>query len=355
METRVCIVRDDRFLEHETGMVHPEHPNRLRVIHNMLDTEFPKDLPRQTPSLATMDDLELVHTPIYIQKVLKTADYDFTYLAPDTPACAKTYFAAWLAVGGCLGALDALMSGSCQYCFALIRPPGHHALPDRASGFCIFNNLGVTARYAQKHYGLERILIVDWDVHHGNGLQQLFYEEKEVLYFSSHYISSFPQTGDWEETGRGPGAGYTVNIPVMKNLKDEDILHCYREVLGPIIRHYQPQLILVAAGFDAHRDDPLARTKLTERAYGWLTRLIMDFGAEVGGPPILLALEGGYDALALAASVKEVLLTLTAQGKQPALPEPSTPKGEELVAKAIKAHAGHGVWVGRDPVQMTGN
>lgn len=135
METRVCIVRDDRFLEYETGMVHPEHPNRLRVIHNMLDTEFPKDLPRQTPSLATMDDLELVHTPIYIQKVLKTADYDFTYLAPDTPACAKTYFAAWLAVGGCLGALDALMSGSCQYCFALIRPPGHHALPDRARRF----------------------------------------------------------------------------------------------------------------------------------------------------------------------------------------------------------------------------
>jgi acetoin utilization deacetylase AcuC-like enzyme len=320
----------------------------------MLDNDFPVELSTLKPRLATMDDLELVHTPVYIQKVLKTADYDFTYLAPDTPACAKTYLAAWLAVGACLSALDHLMSKGCQYCFALVRPPGHHALPDRASGFCIFNNLGVTARYAQKVYGLERILIVDWDVHHGNGVQQLFYAEKEVLYFSSHYISSFPQTGDWQETGEGAGLGYTVNIPLMKNLEDEDILHCYREVLGPIIRRYKPQIIMVAAGFDAHRDDPLARTKLTETAYGWLTRLIMDSAAEIGGPPVLLALEGGYDALALAASVKQVLLNLAAPEAQLPLPEPFTPRGAEMVARALRSHAKYGVWVDPEPARLAG-
>ena len=146
-----------------------------------------------------------------------------------------------------------------------------------------------------------------------------------------------------------------MNIPLMKGLEDEDIVYCYREVLGPIIRNYRPQIILVSAGFDAHRDDPLSRTKLTERAYGWLTRLIMDFGAEVGNPPVLMALEGGYDALALAASVKEVFSALTAPEKQPAFPEAATPKGRELVEKAIKNHSKYGVWVGMDSVRMKGH
>jgi len=345
MSRRVCIVRDDRFLEHETGLVHPENPNRLRAIHRMLDKEFSRGLISIKPEPATVDDLEMVHTPGYIKKLLTTAEYDFTYLAPDTPVGAKSYLAAWLAVGGCLRVLEALMEGRCQAGFALVRPPGHHALPDRASGFCIFNNLGVTARQAQKVYGLDRILIVDWDIHHGNGLQQLFYQEKEVFYFSSQYISSFPQTGDWGEAGQGPGLGYTVNIPLIKNMGDEDMLHCYRETVGPIIRRYRPQLILVAAGFDAHARDPLGHTSLSERGFGWLTQLLVECGDEIGGPPILLALEGGYDLEALAASVREVLKALLSDGAGCNLSDMVTAQGQELAARAAQVHAEFGVWV----------
>jgi len=343
MTSRVCVIRDNRFLEHKTGLVSLEHPNRLKVIHQMLDTDFPNELITIKPEPATMDVLETVHTPVYIEKILKTADYDFTHLSPDTPASAKTYLAAFLAVGGCLKALDSLLSGDCQAAFALVRPPGHHALPDRASGFCIFNNLGVTALQALKVYGLNRILIVDWDIHHGNALQRLFYDMKEVLYFSSHYVFTFPQTGAWEDTGRGPGLDYTVNIPLLKNLGDEDILHCYRDILSPIITTYEPQLILVAAGFDGHRDDPLGRTDLTEQGYGWLTQLLMKLGAKVGSPPILLALEGGYNLKALAGSIREVLMTLTSGDPEAEIPNPYTPQGEELVKKAARIHPGYGI------------
>jgi acetoin utilization deacetylase AcuC-like enzyme len=345
MANSVCIIRDDRFLEHKTGLVSLENPNRLKAIHQMLDKDLPGKLVTITPEPVPLDVLELVHTPFYIEKILKTADGEFTHLSPDTPACPKTYLAAFLAAGGCLNALDALMSGQCQAAFALIRPPGHHALSDRASGFCIFNNLGITAVQALKIYGLKRILIVDWDVHHGNALQSLFYGQKDVLYFSSHYVFTFPQTGAWEEAGEGSGLGYTVNVPLLKNLGDMDILHCYRDILGPIVRNYRPQLILVAAGFDGHKDDPLGRTELTETGYGWLTQLVMELASEVGNPPILLALEGGYDLIALANSVREVLRFLLGEGSPTDISKAFTPQGEELVAKARQVHAQYGVWV----------
>ena len=353
MTASICIVRDERYLEHKTGLVHPENPNRLKAIYSMLDRDFPSGLIEIRPEPATIEELELVHTPLYIEKVLKTAELEFTHLAPDTPASPRSYLAAWLAVGGCLRALEALMSGRCGAALALVRPPGHHALPDRALGFCILNNLGVTARYALETYGLRRILIVDWDIHHGNGLQQLFYGQKEVFYFSSHYPGGYPATGDWEETGQGPGLGYTVNVPVPKNLKDDDILHCYREVIGPIVRRYRPELILVAAGFDAHQKDPLSRTSLTELAFGRLTRLLMDLRAEVDGPPILMALEGGYDLGALVSSVREVLLALTAEEPRAETPPPFTPVGAEMAAKAGRIHAEYGVWIDTVPEGLT--
>ena len=355
MTQSICIVRDNRFLEHETGLIHPEHSNRLKAIHSMLDADFSSGLINIRPEPANIDELELVHTPGYIEKVLNTADFEFTHLAPDTPASAKTYLAAWLAVGGCLKALEALMWGRCRAGFAFVRPPGHHALPDRASGFCIFNNLGITARQAMRVYGLDRILIVDWDTHHGNGLQHLFYYEKEVLYFSTHYLSSFPQTGDWTETGQGPGLGYTVNIPIPKNAEDDDLLHCYREVLGSIIRQYRPQLILVAAGFDAHISDPLSHTCLTERGYEYLTRLIMDLGADVGDPPILLSLEGGYDTEALVNSIRGVLKALIDEGPRPELPRPVTSVGYDLINRASQVHASYGVWLAANSEERTGS
>jgi len=341
----VGIVRDDRYMEHKTGLVHPEHPNRLKAIYRMLDQEFPFGLMRIPAEPATMDQLELVHTPAYIEMVLKTADQTFTHLAPDTPASDKSYLAAWLAVGGCIQALDYLMAGRCRSAFALVRPPGHHALPDRAAGFCIFNNLAITARQALKAYGLKRILIVDWDIHHGNGVQQIFYDEREVFYFSSHYVPTFPQTGGWEEVGRGPGLGYTVNVPLMKNQGDEDVLHCYREILGPIFELYRPELVLVAAGFDAHERDPMSRTSMTERGFGWLTRLVLSLADGIGGVPVLLALEGGYDMAGLVGSTREVLQSLLMPFSPPPLPEPDTGPGAELVEMAQRVHRPYGIWV----------
>ena len=257
------IVRDDRYLEHMPGHSHPEHPSRLRTIHDMLDNTPAGNFIRIPAELATLEELELVHTPTYIKKVLKTAEQTHTSLAPDTPACARSYVSAWLAVGGCLRALDALVQRRCEACFCLVRPPGHHALPDRAGGFCFFNNLGVAAQTAATKYGIRKILIIDWDVHHGNGLQDLFYSDPSVLYFSSHDMLLYPYSGAMEETGTGSAAGYTVNIPLQRRFEDEDILHVYREILPAVIRRFEPELILVAAGFDAHKEDPIGRSRMT--------------------------------------------------------------------------------------------
>ncbi|QTA92494.1 histone deacetylase family protein [Desulfonema magnum] len=342
---QIAVVRDDRYFEHKTGHIHPEHPRRLQAIYRMLDTDFPGNtLIHIEPEPVPLEYLELIHTPVYIEKVLKTADHYFTSLAPDTPASAKTYLAAWLAVGGCITGLDALISGQCDVCFSLGRPPGHHALADRAGGFCIFNNLGVTARYAMKQHGFQRILIIDWDIHHGNGLHDLFYEEKEVLYFSSHDTLLYPYTGDWEETGRGQGKGYTVNLPVPRKLEDKEILYLYQKILGPVVRRYQPELILVSAGFDAHHNDPIGRSRLTEQVFGWLTCLLLDLRAEISNPPLLFTLEGGYHPRSLARSVKAVLKALTEDDHGKNFSAEKTGRVEKIIKKALKIHARHNVW-----------
>jgi len=338
------IIRDARFLEHITGHLHPEHPNRLKAIHRMLDEGVGEGLLELEAEMATMEQLELVHSPAHVEKVLKTSEHAFTSLAPDTPASAKTYLAAWLAVGGCIRGLEAMLAGECDTCFSLVRPPGHHALPNAVSGFCIFNNLGITARFAAKHHGFERVLIIDWDIHHGHGLNDLFYEEKGVFYFSTHDTLLYPHTGDWTDTGTGEGRGYTVNIPLSRDMEDVDLVSLYQDVLGAVFRSYKPQLVLIAAGFDGHAADPIGRSRFTERMYGDLTRLALALRRENGNPPLLLALEGGYDPPALASSVREVLLALKQDG-QAGVPEyKETPRAEAMAARARAVHAEHGVW-----------
>lgn len=344
MDLKVGIIRDERYLEHKTGHIHPEHPNRLSAIYQMLDRDFPYGLIEIEPELATLEHLELVHTPSHIEKILKTADHQFTSLAPDTPTSAKTYLAAWLAVGGCLKGLETLLSGQCDICFALIRPPGHHALPDRAGGFCIFNNLGITARYAMNRHGFKRILVLDWDVHHGNGLNDIFYEEKGVLYFSTHDPGLYPYTGDWAETGKGEGEGYTINLPVARILEDKTLLYLYKEIFGPVVRRFKPELILVAAGFDAHHQDPVGRSRLTELYFRWMTHLLLDLRSKVNHPPVLLALEGGYDPQALASSVREVLTVLTSEQNNEPFPGEEAQQVVDLIKKARQIHAKYGVW-----------
>ena len=340
----VGIVKDARYLEHKPGHTHPEHPNRLKSVYRMLERDFETGLDFIVPEAATLEDLELVHSPAYVQKVLKTANHKYTSLSPDTPASAGTYLAAWLAAGGCLKALDRLMAQEFSCCFALVRPPGHHAEKDRASGFCVFNNGGITARYAMKRYGLQRILTIDWDVHHGNAANDLFYEEKEVLYLSSHDPLLFPHSGAWEETGAGEGRGYTVNIPLPREINDGELLYLYREIVGRVCRAYGPQLILVNAGFDAHREDPLGRCLLTEKVFGALTRLLLALVGDLGHTPILFLLEGGYNPRALADCVREVLLAVKDPGGQAVLSPEESPVSTHLSEKARRVHGGYGVW-----------
>lgn len=341
----VGIIRDQRYLEHKTGHVHPEHPKRLRAVYRMLDHDFAPGLIDIEPEMATMEQLEFVHTPAHIEKVLKTADHNFTSLAPDTPASAKTYLSACLAVGGCIRGLEALFSGQCDVCFSLVRPPGHHALPNRANGFCIFNNLGITARFAHKRYNTRRILILDYDVHHGNGLNELFYEQREVFYFSTHDIGLYPYTGDWKETGIGEGEGYTVNVPVPRTVEDQEFLYLYRELLGSVIRRYRPELILVAAGFDAHKEDPIGRSQLTELAFQGLSELLLELREEVDRPPLLFALEGGYDPPTLARCVRRTLEGLLGEPPRESIMGEGSERVNELVEKARQVHRRYGVWV----------
>jgi len=344
MALKLGIVRDDRFLEHMPGHTHPEHPSRLRAVHRMLDTELPAGYDVIEPEPATLEVLELIHTKAYIKKVLKTADHKFTSLSPDTPASAKTYLSAWLAVGGCLKGLEALVSGQFDVCFAMVRPPGHHALSDRAGGFCIFNNLGITARYAINQSDFRRILIIDWDIHHGNGIQDLFYRGKKVLYFSTHDMLLYPYTGNLEETGKGWGQGYTINIPLPRDLNDADILHLYSGILTPVVQRYMPDLILVAAGFDAHHEDPIGRMKITESAFADLTCLLLHLRNMVDDPPILFALEGGYSNRGLTNSVRSVLNILTSETVLQGFPSSETTIGAQLVEKSRGIHSPFKVW-----------
>ena len=341
---KVGIVRDDRYMLHRPGLVHPERPDRLKAIYKMLDKDFASTVTNIQPELATLEQIELVHTPTYVRKVLRTADRDFTNLAPDTPVCSKSYIAALLAVGGCIKGLQAMLSGRCDVCFALVRPPGHHAQRDRGEGFCIFNNLGVTARFSNERYGFNRILIVDWDIHHGNGIQNLFYGEKDVFYVSTHYRGWYPHTGDWGETGTGEGLGYTVNLPLPKNIQDNDLLYLYSQVLGLVMKNYRPELILVAAGFDGHCDDPMGRTHLTEMAYQGLTELMLDLQEAGGNLPVLLALEGGYHLPSLVSSVRTVINVLSGKRSNHRATFPPTELGAELLEKAYQIHRGYHVW-----------
>ncbi len=342
-QPHIGIIRDQRFGLHKTGLSHPESPERLAAPYRMLDYEFPGEFTELSAQLATLEQIEAVHLPPYVAMVLATAKRRFTNLAADTTACADSYLAAWLAAGACVQGVDALLDGRMQVCLALVRPPGHHALPAKAGGFCIFNNLAIAARHAQKR-GLQRILILDWDLHHGNGIQDIFYDEKEVFYLSSHHCQSYPHSGMWEETGQDLGQGYTLNLCIPGGFGDRDIMHLYREILTQVVERFGPQLILVACGFDAHAEDPLGNCALSAEAFAGLAALVRTLGPQDNDAPLLLALEGGYDPAVLASCLRRVLEGLSGAGEQ--VWRADSPKAAELVTRAKGVHQAFGVWTG---------
>lgn len=340
----IQIIRDDRYLLHKTGVNHPESPERLGAVYRMLDWDYPGGFLEKPAKPITLEDLERVHTPSYVRIMLATARQRLTHLAPDTIACRDSCLAAWLAAGGCVQGVDSLLAGECGACLVLCRPPGHHALPDRAGGFCIFNNLGLAARHALRR-GVKRILLVDWDIHHGNALQNLFYADDAVVYVSTHLANSYPFTGKLTDTGVGPGAGHTINLPLPSKWGDNDAMALYRNLLGELVERYSPEMIMVACGFDAHYQDPIGATMQTEASYAGLTHLVATLGPRVNGVPLLMALEGGYDPTVLCSCVRTVIDSLQDEHRGWSVWSAQSEAADELLARARRVHMGYGLWV----------
>lgn len=310
----VGIVKHEIYLEHETDDFHPENPNRLRRIYAMLEEIGDNGLTYVQPRMATPEEIGLNHDSSYIASIAATQGKSPRRLDPDTVTSPRSYEAACMAVGGVLELSDKLMTSEVERGFALVRPPGHHAERGRAMGFCIFNNVAVGARYLQQRYGLKRILIVDWDLHHGNGTQHSFYKDCTVLYFSTHQFPYYPGTGHYDEVGDGEGKGYTVNIPLSYGMGDPDYVYAFREVLLPIVDIYKPEFIIVSAGFDPHRNDPLGGMTVTETGFATMTRLLMEVAEKHCKGRLLMALEGGYDLSGLTNSVKAVIMQMKGEG-----------------------------------------
>lgn len=305
-----ALIYDDIFLEHDTGG-HPESGERLLAILSVLDREGELARVRQmSPRAATLEELMAVHTTDHILRLERLADDGGGWLAPDTVVSAGSFRAAALAAGAGMTAVQAVLQGQAGSAFCLVRPPGHHARPGRGMGFCLFNNVALAARFAQSRYGLKRILIVDFDAHHGNGTQETFYREDGVLYFSTHQAHFYPGTGDANEQGEGAGAGYTVNVPLEAGATEDEVCAVYADVLAPVARRYRPELILVSAGYDAHWADPLTSLGLTVTGFGRIVALLRDLALELCKGRIVLTLEGGYNLEALSYSVLATMRSL---------------------------------------------
>jgi acetoin utilization deacetylase AcuC-like enzyme len=330
------------FLAHGlTG--HPECPERLERVMEILKLESILDrMSLLEPQPATEAEIELVHASTHRVRVQQVASRGGGRLDADTYVNEKSYQVALLAAGGVNTAVRAVMSGEVDNAFCLVRPPGHHATPDRGMGFCLFNNVAVATRVAQQEFGLDRVLIVDFDVHHGNGTQDIFFKDPSVLYFSTHQYGFFyPGTGHWRETGKNNGGGTTFNIPLPAGVGDAGYLTVFRSLLGPIAQRFRPQLILVSAGFDAHWSDPLASMLLSITGYANMAHELCKTAQSLCNGRIVFALEGGYNLDVLAYGVLNTFYTLLGdeQIKDPIGPARTGETSiEELIATLSEFH-----------------
>ncbi len=307
---KVGLVNDAIYLEHDTGS-HVESKQRLLAINSCLDKSgINGQLIPLSPRAATAEELLAIHTREHINRVESYSQRGGGWLDGDTVTSPGSFKTALYAVGGLLRGVDMVMSGEMNSAFALVRPPGHHATPQRAMGFCLFNNVAIAARYAQQRHGLKRVFIVDFDVHQGNGTQEAFYDDPDVLYFSTHQYPFYPGTGGVDETGRGAGRGATVNVPLPAGCGDDQYRQAYREILVPIARLFQPELILISAGYDAHWADQIAMMEMSVRGFADIVTVIKELADELCGGRLLVTLEGGYHLEALAYGVKATLAVL---------------------------------------------
>jgi acetoin utilization deacetylase AcuC-like enzyme len=303
----VSLIYDPAFLEHDSGYGHPESAARLRAILAVLARYGVGEDQLQRPRLADLDLLAEVHSPRYIAALKAVAERGGGYWDADTYISPGSYNAAILGAGAAVQAVDEALGGA-RFAFALVRPPGHHALYSDAMGFCLLNNVAVAAQYATSRHDLERVLIVDWDVHHGNGTQDLFYTRSDVLFFSTHRYPFYPGTGAAKETGEGDGLGYTVNVPLPAGTGDAVYRKVFKDVLVPVARRYKPQLILISAGYDAHVADPLGGMAVTVAGFSELARVVRELADELCEGRVAAVLEGGYNVEALAQSVLATIM-----------------------------------------------
>jgi len=307
----VGFVWHDRCLLHDNGPGHPERPQRLTAIRDHLERRgVLARLLVLTPEPAPLEALARVHDEAYVEALRRVCARAPVRLDPDTGVSEGSWAAALLSAGGGIAAVDAVIAGRARSAFVCTRPPGHHAERDRAMGFCLFNNIAVAARHAQDRHGVERVAIVDWDVHHGNGTQHMFEDDDTILYISTHEWPFYPGTGARGERGHGRGIGTTINLPLPAGSGDDEYERLFETVVLPAIESFEPGLLLISAGFDAHEADPLAGMALTTGGYATLTTLLRDAARRLCEGRIVSMLEGGYDLGALAASVEAHLRAL---------------------------------------------
>lgn len=306
------IIWDERYLQHETGPYHPERPERLIAIRKMLESSsVGEQLERLTPRLASQEEIALIHSLDYVRAIAEVQG-ETTQLDPDTVSSPDSYQAARLAAGGLLETVDQVISGSINNAFSFVRPPGHHAERERAMGFCLFNNVAIAAEYARKHHGLERIFIMDYDVHHGNGTQWAFYDRPDIYYCSIHRYPFYPGTGAAEDEGKGKGRGYTLNIPMTGGQGDLEYDTAFAKTVLPVLRDFAPDLILLSAGYDAHERDPLGGMNVSAKGFGQMTADLLQVATETCEGRLIAVLEGGYDLHGLADSVEASLQAMVA-------------------------------------------
>lgn len=291
------IVIGDIFKEHKTGAFHPEKPERLdAILEGIQKNGIHKELFQIDFGKADVNDIAEIHTREYISRVEESCRCGASFIdSADTAISPKSYEVALYAVGGVISAVDAVVQKKVKNAFCAVRPPGHHAEASLALGFCLFNNVAIAARYIQKKYNLEKILIIDWDVHHGNGTQNAFYSDSSVLYFSIHQSPHYPGSGMQNETGSAEGEGFTINYPVPAGYGDSEYVEIFQRVVVPASHSFKPHFVLISCGFDPHMNDPLSGMRLTEKGFGKLTKIVKKIADEFCEGRLVSILEGGYD------------------------------------------------------------
>ena len=309
---QTAVLYDPRYLSHQTGAGHPERPARLsNAITHLERQRWFSRLERIDPVFCDRHWIETIHSSSYIDRAQIACSSGIGYIdTPDVAVSDSSFEIAMLASGGALAIADSVMQGTVKNGFAMIRPPGHHAEHDTALGFCLFNNVAITARYLQQNYHLEKILIVDWDVHHGNGTQHSFEQDPSVFYMSLHQYPHYPGTGSYSETGTGAGKGATLNCPMSAGFGDLEYRQAFEDIILPAARAFKPDAVLLSAGFDAHTADPLGNINLSTEFYRWMTSELMEIAEQYSGGRLISLLEGGYDLNALADCISVHVETL---------------------------------------------